>query len=118
MIADVSVYPDQHVSEKRGDSWWHLPRAIPLQFTGLKDRNNVPIFESDIVRVVYDGSLEGAGGDDEVREVVWGAKEDEYYPAFDLKGNDMETNALSVAKNNGDIEVIGNVWENPELLTV
>ena len=41
---------------------------------------------------------------------------DEYYPAFDLKGHDMEVNALSSAKNNGDIEVIGNIYENPELL--
>ena len=28
----------------------------------------------------------------------------------------MEANALSTAKHNGDIEVIGNIYENPELL--
>ena len=28
----------------------------------------------------------------------------------------MEVNALSTAKNNGDIEVIGNIYENPQLL--
>jgi uncharacterized phage protein (TIGR01671 family) len=93
----------------------NYPEPVKLmQYTGLHDKNGKEIWEGDIVRVVYDGSLENEGGDAEVRQVKWGAG-DEHYPAFDLEGNDMETNALSVAMHNGEIEVIGNIYENPEL---
>ena len=89
-----------------------------MQYTGLNDKNGKEIYEGDVVRVVYDGSLKYTDEDVEVCKVIWGAnEEDEYYPAFDLEGNKMETNALSMAKNNGDIEIIGNIYENPELLT-
>jgi uncharacterized phage protein (TIGR01671 family) len=90
-----------------------LPSCSSPAFATSKE-----IYEGDIVRASYDGSLECAGTDAEVREVVWGANEtgDSHYPASDLKGIDMETNALSYAKNSGELEVIGNIYENGELI--
>nr|WP_311318970.1 YopX family protein [Levilactobacillus brevis] len=84
-----------------------------LQFTGLKDEGDVNIYEGDIVCVsdVY-------GDVGYVDAVIWGGKDD--YPAFDLKNHAMEydSNALSSIANAGFeiIEVIGNIYTNPELL--
>lgn len=84
-----------------------------LQFTGLKDESDVYIYEDDIVRVsdVY-------GDVGYVDVVIWGGKDD--YPAFYLKNHAVEydSNALSSIANAGFeiIEVIGNIYTNPELL--
>ena len=49
--------------------------------------------------------------------VIWGS---DSYPAFDLKDNyDFDSNAFSFIFNEGwTIEIIGNIYENPELLEV
>ena len=61
-----------------------------------------------IVRVDY-------GGDPEVRAVKYFGADG--YAAFDLEGNDMECNALSAAYEEAEVfEIIGNIYENPELL--
>jgi uncharacterized phage protein (TIGR01671 family) len=68
------------------------------QFTGLHDKNGKEIYEGDIVR--YD-----MGGECEVSYCVGGG-----FAGFDL----------SPAFHNGhqltDVEVIGNIHDNPELL--
>ncbi|MYV00125.1 hypothetical protein GB995_12520 [Lactobacillus plantarum] len=82
------------------------------QFTGLKDVNGKDIYDGDIVSVFNeDGNY--------YNDVIeWCIKYN--YPAFELKYHShlYESNALSEIMNAGveNIKVIGNVYENPELL--
>ena len=84
-------------------------KVILMQYTGLKDKNWKEIYEGDIVRC---GEFED-DGDAKNHEVVFG---DDNYAAFDLKHWTGEVNGLSYWLNAGIVEVIGNIYENSELL--
>lgn len=86
------------------------------QFTGLKDKNDVEIYEGDIVHTT-DG-----WGNESTSKVMWGDIDGDYpefYPAFDLEPriND-ELNSFAYAYESGDVtvEIIGNIYENQDLL--
>ncbi|MGJ1007346.1 YopX family protein [Enterococcus gallinarum] len=77
-------------------------QAVLMQSTGLKDKNGVEIFEGDIVRwhdvVTWDYSVTFKDG-------VFCISDDPSSNFYHLK-EDI----------NGKFEVIGNIYENPELL--
>ena len=107
-ILDVSGdYPEDHA--------FPAIDSVLMQSTGLKDKNGVEIFEADVVKV-----SDGGNEEDSYTSVVKNYA-DEGYPAFDIEAPSSwyyESNVLSTIMG-GDyetIEVIGNVWENPNLL--
>ena len=93
-----------------------------MQYTGRHDKNGKEIYEGDIVKVWHYRDEDAPELDDTtIHEVVWGG--DGEYPAFDLKPDltdDMNDLAYMVSGGfDDDIphhEVIGNIYENPELL--
>lgn len=77
------------------------------QFTGLTDKNGVKIWENDIVRDYCE--------ENEVFVVKYYAHGG--YPAFDVEPEMYcDCNGLSYLMANGSPEVIGNIFDNPELM--
>lgn len=87
-----------------------------MQFTGLKDKNNKEIYERDILKVQshYFGDTKV----DEYKDGVVKFNE----ASFDIYRGDIDTScweywdSLSDVALNNLVEVIGNVYKNPELL--
>lgn len=81
------------------------PETI-CQFTGLCDKNGKRIWESDVVWLVYDGK-------EHIYQIVWDDSE------LDFKATNGEENYGSNFEYLlccDEIEVIGNIFDQPELL--
>ena len=89
----ITAYPDE---------------IVLMQSTGLKDKNDKEIFEGDILACETDNEVINLN-------VFW----DEEHALFmfeSKKYNEQEPLAELVENNTYPFEIIGNIYENPELL--
>lgn len=78
--------------------------ATLCQFTGLIDKNGQEIWENDIVRI----------DDDWIGRVIW-KNEDTAFAVFPNNDIEHETYCVGYYANECEIEVIRNIFDNPEL---
>jgi len=101
-----------------GGRWQGINKDfILMQYTGLKDKNGKEIYEGDLLRETHP-NLPWAKKGQMLLECLW----DEKYAGFYLIsrrviGDEMEVGTRwAVKAQNKHAEVIGNIYENPELL--
>jgi uncharacterized phage protein (TIGR01671 family) len=104
-----------------------------MQYTGLHDKNGKEIYEGDIVSLANNMTADDSLGflpngwifdDDDKYAVVWGEKLGGW--ELNIKGCDFENNVedakyLDHARSllvDESTEIIGNIYENPELVEV
>ena len=128
-----SVKPEdeQHVIMQDGFSDWNMPRGTVVheidqetlcQYTGLTDKNGKKIWENDIVRYTFDYPSETAtenGLKERISSVFWSEWRGSWSVyADERKGKGMNNDLFKYARNGNTVEIIGNIFDNPELLEV
>ncbi len=77
-----------------------------MQFTGLKDKNGKEIYEGDLIKYSAPAIR------DEIYTIVW--RSTEWQTRFQKKSK--SGGLTDIGLNSARGEVIGNIYENPELL--
>ena len=104
-----------HLIVNSGFSDWDMPVPILItsvkpdtagQYIGINDKNNKEIYEGDIVACVSNGNKT-------LRQIVFDLTELDFKAT---NGKENYGNNFDYIKCCEEIEVVGNVYDNPELL--
>jgi uncharacterized phage protein (TIGR01671 family) len=93
------------VNHPKGVGVFYPKEIVLMQSTSLKDKNDKEIFEGDIIKIDKKGW-------NELLKVYW------YKGFYRAISEDGVADASVCNFNDNNCEVIGNVYENPELMKV
>ncbi|MBU5424986.1 YopX family protein [Tissierella pigra] len=98
------------------DQWVELDNI--MQYTGLKDKNGKEIYEGDICKYTFDLPNSSYATENglkiRISKVFWSDWRGSFAIGNSLANNDL----FNYVRNGNRVEVIGNIYENPELLEV
>ena len=109
MLGEVMAFGEYNkmLSSFNLEDW---DKIILMQFTGLKDRNGKEIYEGDVIRCTDDADeISELNSDTGYGNVEWLNESGMWY-VYEIN------NGIDILMQEGYIEVIGNIYENPELL--
>ena len=93
---------------------WNFRNLIPMKYTGLKDKNKKEIYRKDIIKI--NGHIFSPMNFivkwSDVNHCWWLSSIKEDYHGISVQSHSFST--LNGFEN--DSEIIGNIYENPELL--
>lgn len=92
---------DDAIEENNTTEGYDKPKSL-MQHTGLKDKHGVGIYEGDIVKTNFSNMFTG--------QIVYQEAE------FLIKYHSFAESLSKLKRNNWGLEIIGNIYENPELL--
>lgn len=97
--------------------WAKFEDLILMQSTGLKDKNGVEIFEGDVVRYTWDMlsdvNATEKGKKVRISKVFWS----DWRASWAVGKKSCNNDLFRYARNGNTVEVIGNIYTNPELLS-
>ena len=93
-------------SETQSFNDYEINTSTLGQYTGLTDKNGKRIFEGDVVKV-----LQGKN-----KDIAYIGFENGAFMLYPKTGNIYERTLWEYWYNDWDVEVIGNITDNPELL--
>ena len=123
----ISIQINDDNSEYSNDISTEFSHVILMQYTGLNDKNGVEIYEGDVVSY-WNGGMKACKKSDQgskhypnISPYYFKILENKHVeiiyeaPSFKIKnGNPLGSMYLG----SDEIEVVGNIYENPELLEV